>query len=195
LGVKWVRAAHRRRIDVSCCDHDLGATERHTGALAAVPPSTSDRLRRWGEAVELRRSLNGWLASIALLAAVTGAIELLKAHVPVLSLGALYIFAVLPVAIVWGLAYAIPVSIASMAAFNFLFLPPPLHVSAGGLAQLDRARGLLGEEARRKGCRCEEGPSRRASSRMRISAVPPDWTNCFARGLVIALSCSISQRQ
>jgi two-component system, OmpR family, sensor histidine kinase KdpD len=72
----------------------------------------------------LRRSLGGWLASVALLAAVTGAIELLKMHVPVLSLGVLYIFAVLPVAVVWGLAYAIPVSIASMAAFNFLFLPP-----------------------------------------------------------------------
>lgn len=63
-------------------------------------------------------------ASVAAVAVVTGAIELLKPHVPVLSLGALYIFAVLPIAIVWGLAYAIPVSIASMAAFNFLFLPP-----------------------------------------------------------------------
>ena len=41
-----------------------------------------------------------------------------------LSLGVLYLFAVLPVAVVWGLAYAIPVSIAGMAAFNFLFLAP-----------------------------------------------------------------------
>lgn len=64
------------------------------------------------------------LASVAAVAVVTGTIELLKSHVPVLSLGVLYIFAVLPVAIVWGLAYAIPVSIGSMAAFNFLFLPP-----------------------------------------------------------------------
>jgi K+-sensing histidine kinase KdpD len=64
------------------------------------------------------------LASVAAVAVVTGAIELLKLHVPVLSLGVLYIFAVLPVAIAWGLAYAIPVSIGSMAAFNFLFLPP-----------------------------------------------------------------------
>src|SRR5689334_8227290 len=63
------------------------------------------------------------LASVAAVAVVTGAIELLKSHVPVLSLGVLYIFAVLPVAILWGLAYAIPVSIGSMAAFNFLFLP------------------------------------------------------------------------
>jgi two-component system, OmpR family, sensor histidine kinase KdpD len=74
--------------------------------------------------VDLRRRAGGVLVSIALLAAVTGAIELLKAHVPVLGLGVLYLFAVLPVAVVWGLAYAIPVSIAGMAAFNFLFLPP-----------------------------------------------------------------------
>src|SRR2546430_14624975 len=38
---------------------------------------------------------------------LTGVVEALKAHVPVLSLGGLYVFAVLPVAIVWGLAYAL----------------------------------------------------------------------------------------
>ena len=74
----------------------------------------------------MRRTVSGSLASVALLAAVTGAIELLKGHVPVLSLGVLYLFAVLPVSVVWGLAYSIPVSIAGMAAFNFFFLPP-LH--------------------------------------------------------------------
>src|SRR5262245_56183852 len=68
--------------------------------------------------------MSGVLASIVLLAAVTGAIALLKAHVPVLRLGVLDLFAVLPIAVGWGLAYAIPVSIASMAAFNFFFLPP-----------------------------------------------------------------------
>jgi two-component system, OmpR family, sensor histidine kinase KdpD len=72
----------------------------------------------------LRRRLSGSLASAALVAVVSGVIELLKLHVPVLSLAMLYLFAVLPVAIVWGVAYAIPVSVASMAAFNFLFLPP-----------------------------------------------------------------------
>lgn len=41
-----------------------------------------------------------------------------------LSLGALYLFAVLPVAIVWGRAWAIGVAVASMLAFNFFFLPP-----------------------------------------------------------------------
>jgi two-component system sensor histidine kinase KdpD len=58
------------------------------------------------------------------IAVVTLAVELLDGYAPVLSLGALYVFAVLPIAAVWGLAYAIPVAIGSMLAFNFLFLPP-----------------------------------------------------------------------
>ena len=41
-----------------------------------------------------------------------------------LSLGALYVFAVLPIAIAWGLFFAVGVSVASMLVFNFLFLPP-----------------------------------------------------------------------
>jgi hypothetical protein len=43
---------------------------------------------------------------------------------PIVSLGVLYLFAVLPVAALWGLPFAIPVSIVSMLAFNWLFLPP-----------------------------------------------------------------------
>jgi two-component system, OmpR family, sensor histidine kinase KdpD len=74
------------------------------------------------------REWNGWLrgllTSTALVAAVTGIIWLLKAHVPVLGLSVLYLFAVLPIAVFWGLALAVPVSIASMLAFNFFFLPP-----------------------------------------------------------------------
>jgi len=62
--------------------------------------------------------------SIAAVAIVTGAIELLKPYVPVLSLGVLYILAVLPVAIAFGLAYAVFVAVGSMLAFNFFFLPP-----------------------------------------------------------------------
>ena len=48
----------------------------------------------------------------------------LRPVAPVLSLGVLYVFAVLPVAVLWGLGYAIPVSVLSMLTFNFLFLPP-----------------------------------------------------------------------
>jgi two-component system sensor histidine kinase KdpD len=36
----------------------------------------------------------------------------------------LYLFAVLPVAALWGLPFAIPVSVVSMLAFNWFFLPP-----------------------------------------------------------------------
>jgi two-component system sensor histidine kinase KdpD len=57
-------------------------------------------------------------------AAVTGVVFALKPVAPVLSLGVLYLFAVLPVAVLFGLEYAIGVSIVSMLAFNFFFLPP-----------------------------------------------------------------------
>ncbi len=67
--------------------------------------------------------------SLAAVAAVTGVVFGLRDVAPVLSLGVLYVFAVLPVAIFYGLAYALGVSIASMLAFNFLFLPP-LHTFA-----------------------------------------------------------------
>ena len=71
-----------------------------------------------------RRRLGGVAVSVALVFAVTGVIELLKPHVPVLSLSVLYLFAVLPVAVVWGLTYSLAVSVGCMLAFNFFFLPP-----------------------------------------------------------------------
>src|SRR6476469_6038334 len=72
-------------------------------------------LQRHGRAASL---------SLALVVVVTGAIFALRPIAPVLSLGVLYLFAVLPVAALFGLGYALVVSIASMLAFNFLFLPP-----------------------------------------------------------------------
>jgi two-component system, OmpR family, sensor histidine kinase KdpD len=64
------------------------------------------------------------LFSAAGVSIVTGVVFGLREIAPVVSLGVLYLFAVLPVAVVWGLAYAIPVSILSMLAFNWFFLPP-----------------------------------------------------------------------
>ena len=64
--------------------------------------------------------------SVAVVALVTGAVYALRPVAPVVSLGVLYVLAVVAVAVVCGLAYAIPVSVASMLVFNFLFLPP-LH--------------------------------------------------------------------
>ena len=59
-----------------------------------------------------------------LVAAVTGVIFGLRDVAPVLGLGVLYLLAVLPAAVVWGLPVALPVSVASMLAYNYFFLPP-----------------------------------------------------------------------
>ena len=67
--------------------------------------------------------------SVVAVAAVTGAVFGLKQVAPVLSLGVLYLFGVLPVAVLYGLGWALAVSIASMLAFNYFFLPP-LHTLA-----------------------------------------------------------------
>src|SRR5581483_8885969 len=70
------------------------------------------------------RSVVRTLASAAALAVVTSAIAVLKGHVPVLSLAVLYLLAIIPVAVAWGIVYAIGVSVGSMLCFNFFFLPP-----------------------------------------------------------------------
>ena len=67
--------------------------------------------------------------SAAAIAVVTAGVYALRPVAPDVSLGVLYVLAVVAVAVVCGLAYAIPVSVASMLVFNFLFLPP-LHTFA-----------------------------------------------------------------
>jgi len=58
------------------------------------------------------------------LAGATLLVYALKPVAPVLSLGVVYTLAVLATAVLWGLAAAVVVSVASMVAFNYLFLPP-----------------------------------------------------------------------
>ena len=70
------------------------------------------------------RTLTRVAASAGALALVTGTIELLEGHVPVLSLAVLYLLAIIPVAVAWGIVYAVGTAIGSMLAFNFFFLPP-----------------------------------------------------------------------
>ena len=72
----------------------------------------------------VRSILLGVAACAVSVAVVSGSIELLKGHIPVLSLAVLYLLAVLPVAVFLGLPYGLLVAVASMLAFNFLFLPP-----------------------------------------------------------------------
>ncbi len=63
-------------------------------------------------------------SSAAAVAAATGLVYALRPIAPTLSLGVLYTLAVLASAVVWGLGVAVGTAIASMVAFNFLFLPP-----------------------------------------------------------------------
>jgi two-component system sensor histidine kinase KdpD len=58
------------------------------------------------------------------IAGVSGVVYGLDAVAPTVSLVSLYLFVVVPVALAWGVAYAVVVSVASMLTFNFLFLPP-----------------------------------------------------------------------
>src|SRR5438105_15550017 len=108
--------------------------------------------------------------SLAAVALVTGAIYALKPVAPVLSLGVLYLFAVLPVAALWGLPFATAVSVVSMLAFNWFFLPPRhtfrladsenwvalavylvTAVSVSGLAARARRRAAEAEQRQREG--------------------------------------------
>jgi two-component system, OmpR family, sensor histidine kinase KdpD len=82
------------------------------------------RLHPLVESRARRGLLSGFVASVVAVAAVTAIVYLFRSSVPVLSLGVLYLFAVLPIAVVWGRAFSIAVALASMLAFNFFFLPP-----------------------------------------------------------------------
>lgn len=62
--------------------------------------------------------------SLTAVAAATGLIYGLRPIAPTLSLGVLYTLAVLAVAVLVGTAHAIATAVASMLAFNFLFLRP-----------------------------------------------------------------------
>jgi two-component system sensor histidine kinase KdpD len=70
------------------------------------------------------RPIEPLLGSTFAVTAATGLVWLLTSFAPTLSLGVLYVFAVLPVAVLWGIRWALAVAVASMLAFNFFFLPP-----------------------------------------------------------------------
>ncbi len=86
--------------------------------MVAITRSAPPRNRRWS------RHLIPAAASLGAVGVVTGSIFALRPVAPVLSLGVLYLFAVLPVAALWGLPFALAVSLVSMTVFNWFFLPP-----------------------------------------------------------------------
>jgi len=84
-------------------------------ADAADDGVSESRLRRW---------INATATSITLIAAISVAIEVLEDHAPVLALGVLYLLAVVPVAVLWGVGFATAVSVVSVVSFGYLFVPP-----------------------------------------------------------------------
>jgi hypothetical protein len=72
----------------------------------------------------MRRHLIAVPVCVAAVAAVTGLVFVLRPHAPVVSLGVLYLFAVLLAAVLFGIGWAVAVAVLSMVAFNFFFLPP-----------------------------------------------------------------------
>jgi two-component system sensor histidine kinase KdpD len=71
-----------------------------------------------------RRLPTAIAGSAAAVAAATGLVYALRPIAPTLSLGVLYTLAVLATAVFFGLGFAIAAAVASMLAFNFLFLAP-----------------------------------------------------------------------
>jgi len=74
--------------------------------------------------MDTRRRLTAIAGSAAAVAAATGLVYALRPIAPTLSLGVLYTLAVLTTAVLFGLGFAIAAALASMLAFNFLFLAP-----------------------------------------------------------------------
>jgi two-component system sensor histidine kinase KdpD len=79
---------------------------------------------RYRLSMNLRRVAVQVAGSAAAVAAATGLVYALRPIAPTLSLGVLYVLAVLPVAVAWGVRWSLPVAVASMLTFNFFFLPP-----------------------------------------------------------------------
>jgi two-component system, OmpR family, sensor histidine kinase KdpD len=111
----------------------------------------------------------GVLVASMSVAAATAAIFPLKQFTPVLSLGVLYVPAVVVVSAFWGLGLGVGTSVLSAAAFNFFHLPPGgrfaladdrdwaalvvfvvVAVATGLVAELARSRGLEADRRRKE---------------------------------------------
>jgi signal transduction histidine kinase len=143
------------------------------------------------------RWLRAVLASAVLIAAVTAVIALLEPRVPALGLGVLYLLAIVPVALLYGVAVASVVSVASMAAFSYFCLPPKYSFDlstserASGLAALLVSSLVVSElaarsqrEARRSARLADEQAALRRVATLVVRGIPaPDVFGAAAREL------------
>jgi signal transduction histidine kinase len=87
--------------------------------------------RRWMRP-GIVRWLSGLLASVLMVAAVSGLLQVLKPYVPPLHLLVLYVPVVLVVAIVWGTRLAAVSAVLSVAVFNYLLADPADSLEGAG---------------------------------------------------------------
>jgi signal transduction histidine kinase len=80
----------------------------------------------------LVRWLCGLLASVLMVAAVSGLIAILNPRIPALHLLVLYMLVILPVAIVWGTALTAVTAVLSIVVYAFLFIRTGPAVEVGG---------------------------------------------------------------
>jgi hypothetical protein len=155
---------------------DFGLSGSGVTALRAASPRAAD------DGGVRQQAALAVTASAVSVVAVSVVIGLLHGVVPVLSLGVLYLFAVLPIAATFGLGYAIAVSVASMVAFNFFFLKPihTLTLADSGnwlaLATFVCTSLVVSELAgriRRRATEAEQRARARASQARRRSAGSP----------------------
>ncbi|MFN8160937.1 MAG: DUF4118 domain-containing protein [Solirubrobacterales bacterium] len=112
---------------------------------------------------------SGVLVTLAVVAASTGLIYILRGAAPVVSLGVVYLPGILLISTIWGLRLGLLASVLSALAFNFFHIPP-LHrftiaeegnwvalaafvlvaVATSTVAQIARARAVEANQRRRE---------------------------------------------
>ncbi len=115
------------------------------------------------------RAAVGIVVSLLVVAVATAAISLLKQVAPVVSLGVVYLPAVLLVSIYWGISLGLLCSLLSAAAFNYFHVPPTgrftiargsnwvalvafvvVALAVSAVAELARSRALEADRRRRE---------------------------------------------
>lgn len=151
-----------------------------------------DRLLSSGLSAESPPTWLGLLVSLAAVAVGTLAVYPLKSLAPVVSLGIVYLPAILLISTVWGLRLGLLTSVASAVAFNFFHIPP-LHrltiadeenwvalavfaiaaILSSAVAGLARARAVEAEHRRQEADRAlaELAALTRERDRMQAEAV------------------------
>jgi two-component system, OmpR family, sensor histidine kinase KdpD len=143
--------------------------------LASVtqpPEQPGSRTHAFGQRallVRRPRTAVGIVVSLLVVAVATAAISLLKQVAPVVSLGVVYLPAVLLVSIYWGISLGLLCSLLSAAAFNYFHFPPTgrftiaragnwvalvafvvVALAVSAVAELARSRAMEAERRRRE---------------------------------------------